>query len=73
MLGGIAGSVALRIKLNLYLEQLKKDGAVSYETRKGPKELSLTEKQLKLLVKMGYAQKTEDGKYYALCKDKARC
>lgn len=73
MAEGVIGLIALEIELNLYLKQLKKDGAVSYETRKSPQELNLTEKQLKILVKMGYAQKIEDGKYYVVCKDGKHC
>ena len=37
MAEGVAGLIALKIKLNLYLKQLKKDGAVSTKYAKAPK------------------------------------
>jgi len=53
----------------LHFEQVKKAGAISYETRKSSQEIGLTEKQLDTLVSLGMAKKTEDGKYYAVCYD----
>lgn len=68
--GAVAGSLALLITLQGDLERLRKAGAVSYETRKSAEETGLSEKQLKTLVKMRWAQKSDDGKYYAIIKNK---
>jgi len=68
-----AGVTALLLELTIYHERLKKAGAISYETRKSPQDINLTEKQLRMLVKMKYAQKTKDQKYYAVCKNGKHC
>jgi len=69
----VEGLIALELDLGFYLKKLKETGAVSYETRKSPLEIDLTEKQLKILVKMKYIRRTEDGKYYAVCENKKHC
>lgn len=68
--GAVAGTVALLVTLQGDLERLRKAGAISYETRKSAEETGLGEKQLKTLVKMGWAQKSDDGKYYVIIKNK---
>jgi Holliday junction resolvasome RuvABC DNA-binding subunit len=68
--GAVAGAVGLLVTLQGDLERLRKAGVVSYETHKSAEETGLSEKQLKTLVKMGWAQKSEDGKYYTAIKNK---
>lgn len=68
--GAVAGSLGLLLTLQGDLERLRKAGAVSYETRKSAEETGLSDKQLRTLVKMGWAKKSEDGKYYVIIKNK---
>jgi hypothetical protein len=68
----MAEAVVALVYFETIRDQLK-SGAVSYETRKSVEETRLTENQLKFLVKMGWAEKTNDDKYYAICKDGKHC
>lgn len=68
--GAVAGTVALLATMQLYRDQLRKSGAISYETRRSADETGLSEKQLRLLVGVGWARKSDDEKYYDVNRNK---
>ena len=57
-----------------YLEKLKKAGAVSDKTAVSLEEADISESWiLKELIWLKEVRKTEDGRYYVVCKDKKHC
>jgi len=69
-MGGGAAAAGFLLFLRRDLELLRKAGAISYETRKSAVEAGLNENQLGTLVSVGWAQKSDDGKYYVILKNK---
>jgi hypothetical protein len=68
----VAAAVGLALVRKRH-EKLKKAGAISYEMRKTAQEIGLTEGELQTVIRMRWAKKTEDNKYYAICRDGKHC
>jgi len=68
----MSGALPLLLRKRIK-RKVKESGAISKDTAKTDKELNIRESTLNWLVFVKDIAKTEDGRYYVVCKDGKNC